>query len=533
MVVSIGSTSLELYKPIVSADDRLLAFEAHTATGNAIYVRRLDSFELFKVPGEGRSVFFSPDNTSLGLFRGSEVWTVDLAERVPIRLGELPEASWDIWYAVWHPDGRILVTGARGLWALQAGRSEPALLAATDSAGQERFEYVGVLPDGRILLEVVVGTGRHAEVVPSDGGRRIRVFAGLEQVRTVDDVVLYVQAGQLRSAFFDPRRLEPIGPSVALPDPLTRPGRSIVWVEGSGARNLEPVWVSVQGTVTPVGLDARYYRWPRVSPDGMRIAFSTATDLGGLHTAVVRSGAMFPISGWSEPVFSSDGRHVFTSRGNRPLGGLIRNVADGSRAPDTLLAVDRGDTWPTDASRDGRWLAYYGATLGTGEGTDASDLNDLMFMDLSTRESRRLRLPGAQRGARFSPDGRWVAYQSTEKGTADVFVRPWPELDAGYQISSGGGTEPLWAPDGKSIYYRHRDQVIEVPISVRDGAIERGAPRVLFAGVFHVDRSGDQSWDIARDGRFLMLRPVPGGHLELAVTLNWIGEVRARLERAR
>jgi serine/threonine-protein kinase len=208
---------------------------------------------------------------------------------------------------------------------------------------------------------------------------------------------------------------------------------------------------------------------------------------------------------------------VFTSTGNRPAGGLVVQDADGSRPPDTLLALDRGDSWPTSVSPDGRWLAYYGASLGSGDERDALDPKDLFFLDLTNRESRRVRLPGAQRGARFAPDGRWVAYQSSESGREEVHVRPWPAMDANFPISAGGGTEPLWSPDG----------------AVQDGRLQRTSPRVLFSRRLFHDFSGDISWDLGPGGRFLMLRPVPGGRATVHVALNWIDDVRARLERGR
>jgi serine/threonine-protein kinase len=371
------------------------------------------------------------------------------------------------------------------------------------------------------------------EVLSPDGKERRRILPGFEGVAIVDDVMFYVQAGQPRATFFDARSLQPTGTPTVLPDlPTDRAlsaGRSIAWVDGVGVRDLEPVWVTTSGAVTPLGLPPDQYRWLRVSPDLSRVATGT---LPSLFSYVVRTGTRTPIAGSSEAVWSADGRYVFASRGNRPFGGIVRQIADGSRAADTLLVLDKGDSWPTDASADGRILAYYGATYGAGDGDAATDPNDLMFFDLNTKQSRRLQLPGEQRGARFSPDGKWIAYQSTEADDEEVFVRPWPQLDAKYQISSSGGTEPLWARDSRTLYYRNGAEVIAVPIAVRDGAIERGAPRVLFTGNYATDNAGDQSWDIGSDGRFLMLRPLPGERIDMHVTLNFITDVRQRLQRA-
>jgi len=528
------SSGRTMWVPVVSADGRTVAFSARTAGGPVLYVRSLDSFDLFEVPSGGEGPFFSPDGSSLGFLRDAEVWTLELADPVPTRMGSLPEVSWDIISVAWHPDGRILVTGARGLWTLPRGGGEPTLLIAVDATNREQFGEIGVFPDGRILLNSSVGDESRIEVVSPDGEERTRILPGLEHARVVDDILFFVQGGQERATEFDLRRLEPVGRAIALPDrTVDRVGRSVAWVEGTGEHDLQPVWVSPDGRASPAGIEPAVYRWPRVSPDGERIAIGTGEgDTRVIRTIVTRTGAASDLDGESEPVWSRDGRHVFMSLGNRPNGGLLSQVADGSLAPDTLLAFDTGDAWPTALSPDGRWLAFYGATLGSGDAGDATDPNDLMFMDLDDRSIRRIRLPGAQRGARFSRDGTWIAYQSTESGVEEVFVRPWPAMDARYQISDGGGIEPLWSPDGRTLYYRRRDAIMRAAITVRDGAIERVPPTMLFTGNFATDRSGDQSWDMAPDGRFLMLRPVADERIDLRVALNWIEDVRARLERA-
>jgi serine/threonine-protein kinase len=242
-------------------------------------------------------------------------------------------------------------------------------------------------------------------------------------------------------------------------------------------------------------------------------------------------GTRTAVGGSTEPVWSVDGRMVYASSGNRPLGGLVRQVSDASLPADTLLRLPSGDAWPTSVSPDGNWLAFYGATLGVGDGGEASDINDLLFIDLATKKVRRVQLPGEQRGARFSPDGRWVAYESRESGQHQVHLRPWPAMDANYLISVGGGTEPAWSFDGRELFYRNQNEVLTVSITVRGTTVERTPPRVLFSGVFNRDQYGDQSYDVGRDGRFLMLRPLPGARVEFRVALNWIADVRARLDR--
>ncbi len=285
-----------------------------------------------------------------------------------------------------------------------------------------------------------------------------------------------------------------------------------------------------EGNVASLGLPPGWYTWPRISPDGGRIAIGV--DRTGLKVIDLERGTATPLKGRTEPVWSTDDKYVYASTGNRPQGGLSVERADGSRAPDTILALKTGDAWPTSISPDGEWLAYYGVSVDSGSSTREID-EDIRFISPQTREIKRLRLPGGQRGARFSPDGKWIAYQSRESGREEVHVRPWPALDANYMVSTEGGFEPAWSRDGRELFYRHRDAVMAVSFVEKNGEMERTAPRLLFRGLIFRDRSGDQSYDVAQDGRFLMLRPVAGTRLDIQVALNWLDEIRTRLDGAR
>jgi hypothetical protein len=197
-------------------------------------------------------------------------------------------------------------------------------------------------------------------------------------------------------------------------------------------------------------------------------------------------------------------------------------LADARRAPDTLY-YGAAVSWPTDISPDGGTLAYYGAI--------APDENDLFFLTIADRSTRRVSRPRGQRGARFSPDGHWLAYQSTESGRSEIYVQPWPALDAPVVVSSGGGREPVWSRDGRQLFYRNGSQVLAVDVLPGVGFANSAAREVLRGGWFS-DPYGDQSWDVAGDGRFLFLRPAAGSRVEVKVVRNWIVEVQAALAGA-
>jgi hypothetical protein len=191
-------------------------------------------------------------------------------------------------------------------------------------------------------------------------------------------------------------------------------------------------------------------------------------------------------------------------------GGLARTAADGVQAPDSSLDFGH-EAWPTSMAPDGRTLLLYGAVEG--------DQGDLFTRDWDSHKERRIALPGFQRGGRFSPGGDRIAYQSDESGRWEIYVQPWPSLDARIAVSVNGGTEPVWSPDGRELYFRNGDQVMAAALGPGRTI---APPRVLFRGPYLYDLYGDQSWDVMRDGRFVMMKPVGQARFEVRIVKHWL-----------
>ena len=128
--------------------------------------------------------------------------------------------------------------------------------------------------------------------------------------------------------------------------------------------------------------------------------------------------------------------------------------------------------------------------------------------------------------ARFSYDGRWIAYQSDESGQPEVYVQRFPGPGGKRQISVGGGTQPRWRRDGGELYYRRGADVMRVAVPARGETVSWPPPEVLFTGNYAYDDAGDQSYDVAPDGRFLMMRLDEVPRADVHVVVNWHQELK-------
>jgi len=134
--------------------------------------------------------------------------------------------------------------------------------------------------------------------------------------------------------------------------------------------------------------------------------------------------------------------------------------------------------------------------------------------------------PFNERNPRFSPDGRWVAYESDETGLTEVYLVPYPGPGRKVKISTDGGTSPVWARDGRALFYRNGDAMMGVPIQTLP-SFSPGRARLLFRKV------SPHPFDVAPDGRFLMIEDLPAPALgPLTVALNWHAELKRRLSAA-
>ena len=284
------------------------------------------------------------------------------------------------------------------------------------------------------------------------------------------------------------------------------------------------VWVNRQGVAEPLSAPPRNYEFPRVSPDGRRVAAGIAE--GEIHVWVydIRRTTLtrqtFEGTTNTTPVWSPDGKWLafLSSRGGP--SNIFWQLADGGGGGERLT-TNSYQTAPASISRDGQLLAFIEDNPEAGRA--------IRVLNLADREAETFLQTGYEETApKFSPDGNWMVYTSTESGRREVYVQPYPGPGGKWQISSDGGQEPVWNPQAGELFYRSGNRMMAATVDTNSG-FTAGTPRMLFEGRYVPTIASFPYYDVSPDGqRFLMLEPVVSqtGATQINVVLNWFEELK-------
>jgi serine/threonine-protein kinase len=531
---------------VLSPDGSRLVYVARRGGETELRLREMNRLGDTSIPGTegGVAPFFSPEGRRIGFFSRFKLKTVDLASG---DVTTLCDARW-AWGGSWTEDESILFVpgSAAGIWRVPSRGGEPQVVVAPDFAkGERSYRFPEILPGGRAVIYTLIRTRSGtaapdtsvAVLEPSTGRRRVLVEAGSNAHFAATGHLVYARTGALLAVPFDLAKLEVTGPSKpAGEDVLTDPGSAaaqfslagegtLVYVPGSVQTAVGNVlWVDRKGVSEPVTDAARSYGYPSVSPDGRRMAFSIAEsgntdiwveDLDRGSLTRLTSDAAIEL----RPTWTPDGDRVTFGSNRAGWMDLHWTKSDGSEPEKALLTAPLAQQ-PTSWSPDGRHLAYTEEDPKTGF--------DLWVLALDGRRTAFLRTPFDERGATFSRDGRWLAYTSNESGRDEIYVRPFPGPGPKWQISTGGGSEPVWARSGGELFYRSVDKMMAVAISTTP-TFQPEKPMVLFEGEYERP-DALTSYDVAPDGRFAMVRGETQSALSpLHVVLNWFEELKRRV----
>ena len=535
--------------PIALAPDgRQLVYVAADGSSTRLYVRAMADLTPRALPGtEGaRLPFFSPDGQWVGFFADGKLKKTPISGGTPAILADASIGCG----ASWSPSGQIAFapSDSSGIFLVSDGGGTPrALTTLNFAAGDNSHRWPQWLPGGRALLVTVVAWSRETSdivMVDASSGARRTVQEGADFARYVPAApdtetghIVFVRAGALAAAPFDPAGAGPAGPPVVVVEGV-RTGQfdvsasgTLAYTPGSGAAlNYSLVWVDRTGAVQPINDLRRGYEDLHLSPDGRRVAL-TIEEAGPYSPANVwladtARGTLTRITfeGYSrDPVWTPDGSAVaFGSKRGASEFGIYRQRVDGQAQAERLWASPT-PIWPDPQSwsPDGRTLVFSTKAKDTAE--------DLWTLSLEGDRAAKPWLQTAfnEWAGRLSPDGRWMAYNSDESGRPEVYVQPFPGRGSKWLVSQGGGGfNAIWSRDGRRLYFRRGDQILETDVDTSSG-FTLGTPRVLFSGRY---LATGRDFDVSPDGaRLVMMRnDDPRSTATLHVVLNWWHALEAR-----
>ena len=557
-----------------SPDGASLAYSHSVGDMEATFIRGLGELEakpFASAPGMSVPVF-SPDGRYVLLMDSmqSSLKKAALSGGAPVLFAPYDMAfrgDWasdDYYYWTTHYFGPIVRTSA------SSGKQEP--VTQLDLGAQERtHRHVQVLPGGKAIMFTVSTGGIQSfddariDLCALDAKKRkTLVQGGFSPRYSPSGHIVYAHGGSLFAVPFDVNGLEVTGPPVKVVDgvfmstnsgsahfDISRTG-SLAYAVGKaegGERTL--VWVDREGKASPLPLPPRSYLFPRISPDGRQIAFEIE---GVNHDLYVYDPARdvtakLTTDGVSHaPVWTPDGRHIAFRSWKAGTMTMWWMPADRSGPEERLTMVGARQS-VVSFSPDGRYLLFNQMDMG-GMGMDG----DMGMMGSGGMESGgtsvwvlpmqgdRTPQPFAKSNfvhgsGKFSPDGKWVAYCSNEPGQNEVFVQQWPGPGPKTQITSQGGTDPIWSRTSNELFYRDRDKMMVVDV-VTQPTFQASKPRLLWEAHYSHGMSSscgppgttEGNYDVTGDGRrFLMIKDLDedAQSTRVIVVLNFAEELKA------
>jgi len=508
---------------------------------------RSDIFSLGAVNDTGGAYypFWSPDGREIAFFGDGKLKRV-AADGGPVQvICDAPDARG----GSWGSSGIIIFAATRlsPILRVAADGGTPVAIAEVKPSSVPAAEVLShrwphFLPDGEHFLYLNAPNGSCTELnelhfASIDGKQDVLLMRTCSSATFANGNLLFWRDGNVVAQRFDQRTGVLSGAPAAIVEhanfePLFSIAEfsvsgegKLVYMAGDAPTGSQLVWYDRNGKVTGTLGENDRYKNVAISRDGLHVVADTISvkesKIRILDSRGTRTLMTLGNSDGAGPAWSPDGKQIyFTSTANGPQDIYVR-AADGSGEEKPVLKFRRdqfGALFLT-VSPDGKSLAY--AIIDRATGGDIYTL----ALGGDSKPQPFLHSVANETAPAFSPDGRWLAYESDASGRREAYITPFPTGGAQYQVSTSGGERPVWRHDGKEIYYREGLRIMAVEVNTKASPVEFGSPKALFE--LASGNLNGRYYDVAPDGRFLAnTSPLTPKAQSFSLVVNWPGRLK-------
>jgi eukaryotic-like serine/threonine-protein kinase len=538
----------------ISPDGNSLAFVATDSVRKSLlWLRHLNALEARALGGtEGAyNPFWSPDNRFIGFFADGKLKKIDVSGGMPQTLCDATVGRG----GTWNKDGIIVFNGNANspLSLVSASGGKAVALTKLDTARREAsHRWPCFLPDGRHFLYTsrISSTGMSEEdaifLASLDTTVAPRMVAkASSSIGYANGYLLFARQQTLMAQPFDAEKLQTSGDAFPIAEQINfdsftsnasfsvSQNGHLVYQAGVSQSGIKLARLDRSGKqVGSINQEGKIYLQLRLSPDGERIVVSQP-DANSINQDIwlyeIRRDTWtrftFDAANDRSPIWSPDGKSiVFTSDRNKRYD-LFQRASNGEGNEELLLKSGQSKL-PSDWSHDGKYIAYH-----------TINPNDIWILPMNPSPKGAsgerkpfvfLQTEFGELRATFSPDGRWIAYQSDESGRDEIYIRPFPGPGGKWQVSTAGGTRPRWREDGKELFFVEPGRLMSAQVSLGVATVQVGAVQSLFDIDFVGSGSNARDlYDVSQDGQRFLVELPQGNEVSIPLTLvvNWPGEI--------
>ncbi len=529
----------------ISPDGRKFAY----STPKGIYLRSMSEATAKLIAGteeDTQQPFFSPDGKWIGYFSPKD----EKLKKIPTN-GGVPQSLCNVNYlrgASWYESDKIIFGQAPGnIHLVSANGGSPAYLVK--AFPRNVLGEPSMLPDGKSVLFSDFAESGSIMVQFIESGKRKELLSGANGGGYLrSGHIIYGRDSNLFAMSFDPIKIRVGGNQVPLVQGVygrqhaVSKNGTLIYIPGvdfNVAHKRTFVWVDRTGKEEPLGSAAKFYRFAKLSPDGTRIALTLSNAnnadiwIWNLERKAL-TRLTFEEKDDMRPIWTPDSKRVVFCSNRNGNYAVYWKAADGTGEEAKLVSASDRDLIPVSWSHNGKILVMDERIKSSARWTTG-------ILSLEGNRERKALLDEEYDvfQPKVSPDGRYIAYASSESGIAEIYVRTFPDVNKGkWQVSTSGGDSPLWSPDGRELFYLNGGSAMVVSVESAP-TFTVGVPKLLFRGKYiGAQPDACNPWDIHADGkRFLMMKEAgiagdegtQGMPRKITIVLNWFEELKQKV----